>query len=209
MKSIGYWRGLNANFDEEFIHIDKPPYSIEFLYGKIGSGKTFAMNEFFKNNKKVIYLKSYTDKDELAIADKDELLKKLSGAIGENILVAEGGNDIPFNDIKDAVLDFAREKGYTILLDIRGLYNYTFLKDLDDVNVVISILNKNSIEKNRYKLPVYITDIDYRTIELQNKNYSGNISLRIPKSLHGSLSEEAKNEGISLNQYLLYILSSR
>lgn len=38
--------------------------------------------------------------------------------------------------------------------------------------------------------------------------YSGNIRLRIPKSLHKTLSEKAEIEGTSLNQYMVYLLSS-
>ena len=38
-------------------------------------------------------------------------------------------------------------------------------------------------------------------------NYSGQFKLRIPKSLHKSLSEHSKLEGISMNQYCLYLLS--
>ena len=37
---------------------------------------------------------------------------------------------------------------------------------------------------------------------------SGKISLRLPKSLHKDLIISAKNEGVSLNQYLLYRLSN-
>ena len=37
--------------------------------------------------------------------------------------------------------------------------------------------------------------------------YSGQFKLRMPKSLHKSLSEHAKQEGISMNQYCLYLLS--
>lgn len=37
--------------------------------------------------------------------------------------------------------------------------------------------------------------------------YSGQFKLRIPKSLHRSLSEHSKREGISMNQYCLYLLS--
>ena len=40
-------------------------------------------------------------------------------------------------------------------------------------------------------------------------NYSGQFKLRLPKSLHKSLAEHAKAEGISMNQYCLYLLSSR
>ena len=38
-------------------------------------------------------------------------------------------------------------------------------------------------------------------------HYSGQFKLRIPKSLHRQLSEHSKREGISMNQYCLYLLS--
>ena len=38
-------------------------------------------------------------------------------------------------------------------------------------------------------------------------DYSGQFKLRIPKSLHRSLAEHSKREGISMNQYCLYLLS--
>lgn len=37
--------------------------------------------------------------------------------------------------------------------------------------------------------------------------YSGQFKLRIPKSLHKTLSDHAKQEGISMNQYCMYLLS--
>jgi len=37
--------------------------------------------------------------------------------------------------------------------------------------------------------------------------YSGNFKLRIPKSLHKLLAEEAKHEGVSTNQLCVYLLS--
>ena len=39
------------------------------------------------------------------------------------------------------------------------------------------------------------------------EKYSGQFKLRIPKSLHRSLSMHAKEEGISMNQYCLYLLA--
>lgn len=39
------------------------------------------------------------------------------------------------------------------------------------------------------------------------ENYSGQFKLRIPRSLHKSLTEHAKREGISMNQYCVYLLS--
>ena len=38
-------------------------------------------------------------------------------------------------------------------------------------------------------------------------DYSGQFKLRIPKSLHRSLSEHSTEEGISMNQYCVYLLS--
>lgn len=39
-------------------------------------------------------------------------------------------------------------------------------------------------------------------------SYSGQFKFRMPKSLHRKLAEHAKLEGISMNQYCLYLLSS-
>jgi predicted RNase H-like HicB family nuclease len=38
-------------------------------------------------------------------------------------------------------------------------------------------------------------------------DYSGQFKLRIPKSLHKTLAERSRLEGISMNQYCLYLLS--
>jgi predicted RNase H-like HicB family nuclease len=38
--------------------------------------------------------------------------------------------------------------------------------------------------------------------------YSGQFKLRIPKSLHKQLTERSRQEGISMNQYCLYLLSN-
>ena len=38
-------------------------------------------------------------------------------------------------------------------------------------------------------------------------NYSGQFKLRLPKSLHKQLAEQALIEGISMNQYCLFLLS--
>ena len=40
------------------------------------------------------------------------------------------------------------------------------------------------------------------------EDYSGQFKLRIPKSLHRTLAEKSREEGISMNQYCLYLLSS-
>lgn len=38
-------------------------------------------------------------------------------------------------------------------------------------------------------------------------DYSGQFKLRMPKSLHKQLAEHSKREGISMNQYCLYLLA--
>ena len=48
-----------------------------------------------------------------------------------------------------------------------------------------------------------ITLDEYKAIT----DYSGKLSLRVPRSLHKELAERAKLEGVSLNQYALYKLS--
>lgn len=39
------------------------------------------------------------------------------------------------------------------------------------------------------------------------QEYSGQFKLRMPRSLHRSLAEHSKREGISMNQYCVYLLS--
>ena len=38
--------------------------------------------------------------------------------------------------------------------------------------------------------------------------YSGQFKLRLPKSLHKTLAERSRQEGVSMNQYCVYLLSS-
>jgi antitoxin HicB len=51
-----------------------------------------------------------------------------------------------------------------------------------------------------------------KSVEIPEPNsigdkFSGRITLRTPKSLHRDLVEQAEKEGISLNQYIVYLLS--
>ena len=39
------------------------------------------------------------------------------------------------------------------------------------------------------------------------QNFSGQFKLRMPKSLHKNLAEHSRREGISMNQYCIYLLS--
>ncbi|BDI19664.1 hypothetical protein ANSO36C_54660 [Nostoc cf. commune SO-36] len=41
-----------------------------------------------------------------------------------------------------------------------------------------------------------------------NDSYSGKLLVRIPKSLHRRLAETSEREGVSLNQYIVSLLSA-
>jgi predicted RNase H-like HicB family nuclease len=43
----------------------------------------------------------------------------------------------------------------------------------------------------------------------QENDYSGKFMIRLPKSLHRRLAENAKEENVSLNQYAVHLLSER
>lgn len=45
--------------------------------------------------------------------------------------------------------------------------------------------------------------------ESDSDSYSGQLRLRMPKSLHRELSQKAKDENVSLNQLIIYHLASR
>lgn len=51
------------------------------------------------------------------------------------------------------------------------------------------------------------TSVSLDKLKDELSGYSGRILLRIPKSLHKTLKQEAEIEGVSFNQYLIYRLS--
>lgn len=57
--------------------------------------------------------------------------------------------------------------------------------------------NENAMNSNNYE----------NSPPKNEKTYSGHLTLRVPKQLHRKLVEEAKRNGVSLNQYALYKLS--
>ena len=65
----------------------------------------------------------------------------------------------------------------------------------------------NAMDAKKAWLEAAIED----NIEIQEpdglEDYSGQFKLRIPRSLHRLLAEHSKREGISMNQYCVYLLS--
>ena len=78
----------------------------------------------------------------------------------------------------------------------------TFCEEFDQLNEMIEDAKKTwfemSIEDN-LKIPEPKRD----------KDSSGKFLLRLPKSLHGKLSNQAEEEGVSLNQHILNLLSEK
>jgi len=70
-------------------------------------------------------------------------------------------------------------------------------------------MNKNDFEAKLANIPEVEPDNeDLALLELAGRTeYSGKISLRVPRSLHRDLVDSAKSEGVSLNQFILYKLS--
>ena len=66
---------------------------------------------------------------------------------------------------------------------------------------------KNATECKREGLCAAIEDGIAIPEPADEDEYSGQFKLRIPKSLHKSLAEHSKAEGISMNQYCLYLLT--
>lgn len=66
---------------------------------------------------------------------------------------------------------------------------------------------KNAIEAKRAWIESALEDGININEPSDIEDYSGQFKIRIPKSLHKSLAEHSKKEGISMNQYCLYLLS--
>jgi antitoxin HicB len=46
------------------------------------------------------------------------------------------------------------------------------------------------------------------SVPVADHQHSGKVLLRMPRRLHAQLAQSAKQEGVSLNQYIVYLLSS-
>ena len=66
---------------------------------------------------------------------------------------------------------------------------------------------RNVLDAKREWLTAALEDGNTINEPISLEEYSGQFKLRIPKSLHRSLAEHSKAEGISMNQYCLYLLT--
>ena len=101
-------------------------------------------------------------------------------------------------------------------------YKMEIVKDLDEGGYVVSFPDlpgcltvgetieeaiKNAEDAKRAWLEAAIEEQIEISIPEKKEKYSGQFKLWIPKSLHRILAEQSKREGISMNQYCVYLLS--
>ena len=65
----------------------------------------------------------------------------------------------------------------------------------------------NAVDAKNVWLEAAVADGVDIPVPLSENDYSGQFKLRIPKSLHRTLAENSRREGISMNQYCLYLLT--
>ncbi|MCC8014389.1 MAG: toxin-antitoxin system HicB family antitoxin [Eubacterium sp.] len=115
------------------------------------------------------------------------------------IMKAEEYLKLPYNIITSYVEDETGSYYYGKVLELDGCQSTGDTIDELYENLQEAMLGwiETKLE-NGFDVPKPVTADDY----------SGKFNIRIPKSLHQRLVVEAKKEGVSLNQYVMYKLSS-
>lgn len=105
---------------------------------------------------------------------------------------------LPYNYIVQPISDESGEYFYARVLELDGCQSTgeTFEEAFENLKEAMKGWIETKLE-NGFEIPL---PVGY-------ENFSGKFVIRVPKSLHYRLSIEAKQEGISLNQYALYKLS--
>ncbi|MEZ2240332.1 type II toxin-antitoxin system HicB family antitoxin [Microcoleus sp.] len=101
--------------------------------------------------------------------------------------------------LKYPISFYPESEGYTaIIKDLPGCMSVgeTWLEAMENIEEARELWIETAYECG-HEIPLPATEIEY----------SGSLSLQIPKSLHLSLAEKAEREGVSLDQYILVVLS--
>ncbi len=85
--------------------------------------------------------------------------------------------------------------------------SYPELRGCITCGETIEAVCANALDAKREWLKAAIEDGVSIPEPNDTEEYSGQFKLRLPKSLHKQLSEQSKREGISMNQYCVYLLS--
>lgn len=206
----------------------------KLIYGGSGTGKTYMLkHNMFSWKGKIISISFFNDKklnEQLGLKvfdlNKEKFCPKEILSTNKIFLLANTNNrEVNSQTIKDLVLylnenvnkfndpllividEFTefdlREKinEKSILLSLLSLQNYSVYSHLafQDFNTFTGGICEDE-EKSILKLCDVIN-----TKELES--YSGELRVRFPRSLHKYLAEKSKDEGVSLNQYIIYLLT--
>ena len=106
---------------------------------------------------------------------------------------------LPYNYIIQPLKDESGEYYYAKVLELDGCQSTgeTFEEAYKNLKEAMRGWIETKLENN-FDIPL---PVGY-------EDFSGKFIVRIPKSLHYKLAVEAKQEGVSLNQYALYKLSN-
>ncbi len=106
---------------------------------------------------------------------------------------------LPYNFIIRPLEDESGKYYYATVLELDGCQSTgeTFEEAYDDLMEAMQGWIETKLE---HGFPV--------PLPIESDKFSGNFIVRLPKSLHARLAVEAKKEGVSLNQYAIYKLSS-
>lgn len=106
---------------------------------------------------------------------------------------------LPYNYIIQPLKDESGEYYYAKVLELDGCQSTgeTFEEAYKNLKEAMKGWVETKLENN-FDIPL---PVGY-------EDFSGKFIVRIPKSLHYKLAVEAKQEGVSLNQYALYKLSN-
>ena len=106
--------------------------------------------------------------------------------------------ELPYNYIIQTIKDESGEYYYAKVLELDGCQSTgeTFEEAYNNLKEAMEGWIETKLEAG-FEIPM---PVGY-------EDFSGKFIVRIPKSLHYKLAVEAKQEGVSLNQYALYKLS--
>lgn len=111
-------------------------------------------------------------------------------------------------------LEYYMKLNYTLIInhivDESGTYYYGKISELDGCQSTADTIEELIKHLEEVKKAHIEIKLEYGDPIPEPKEIpSGNLMLRMPKTLHWKLAGEAEREGVSLNQYILYKLSSR
>lgn len=114
---------------------------------------------------------------------------------------------IAFDNISKRIFDMKMDNGSTLFLNLLGLSNlnsnirtfFTFNSSEFIAQHQIDVLDVADV--------INIQPLQFNPDEAELRKYTGELRVRFPKSLHKELVRQAELEGVSLNQYIIYLLA--